>query len=109
MFFASSFLLLACNGSPSDALTWREQWEIIVITEDGGLIEGVASTGNTGMFRGEGQFRARRLFRKASPIIFEMDGQYFQEEGQRDDERATFYIVPEASVDEGISTIWIII
>ena len=74
MFFASSFLLLACNGSPSDALTWREQWEIIVITEDGGLIEGVASTGNTGMFRGEGQFQARRLFRKASPIIFEMDG-----------------------------------
>lgn len=46
---------------------------------------------------------------EASNIIFEMDGQYFQEEGQRDDERATFYIVPEASVDEGISTVWIII
>ena len=30
---------------------------------------------------------------EASNIIFEMDGQYFQEEGQRDDERATFYIV----------------
>ena len=74
MLFTPLLLLLSCDGAPSEALTWREQWEIIVLTEDGGLIEGIASVGNTGMFRGEGQFRARRLFRKASPILFEMDG-----------------------------------
>ncbi len=74
MFFATIMFLLSCNGPPPDALSWREQWELIVLTEDGGIIEGLASVGNTGMFRGEGQFRARRLFRKGAPIIFEMDG-----------------------------------
>ena len=74
MFFALLSLLTGCSGSPTDLLTWREQWEIVVLTEDGGLIEGVASVGNTGMFRGEGQFRARRFFRNGSPILFEMDG-----------------------------------
>jgi len=69
-------LLLSCSdgNTPTDALTWREQWEIIVLTEDGGLIEGTASVGNTGMFKGAGHFRARRWFKGDSPIVFEMDG-----------------------------------
>lgn len=69
-------LLVSCtgNGTPTESLTWREQWEIVVLTEDGGLIEGTATVGNTGMARGAGHFRARRWFKGDSPILFEMDG-----------------------------------
>ena len=66
--------LLSCAGPPTAALTWREQWEVLILTEDGGIIEGLASAGNTGMFRGEGQFRANRWFKGDSPILFGMDG-----------------------------------
>ena len=45
-----------------------------MLTEDGGLIEGTAVVGNSGMFRGAGHFRARRWFKGDSPILFEMDG-----------------------------------
>ena len=69
-------LLLSCTGAgtPTESLAWREQWEILVLTEDGGLIEGTAVVGNSGMFRGAGHFRARRWFKGDSPILFEMDG-----------------------------------
>jgi hypothetical protein len=67
-------LLLSCAGPPTAALTWREQWEILILTEDGGLIEGIASSGNTGMIKGEGQFRANRWFDGGTPIFFSMDG-----------------------------------
>ena len=67
-------LLLSCAGPPTDALSWREQWEILILTEDGGIIEGIANTGNTGMYRGEGQFRANRWFTSGTPILFGMDG-----------------------------------
>jgi hypothetical protein len=66
--------LISCTSAPSDKLTWREQWEVLILTEDGGLIDGRVSTGNTGMVRGEGQFRANRWFSHASPILFGMDG-----------------------------------
>ena len=42
-------------------------------------------------------------------IIFEMDGQYYRTAEQGEDEQASFVIIPEASVDEGISMLWIII
>ena len=42
-------------------------------------------------------------------IIFEMDGQYYRTAEQGEDEQASFVIIPEASVDEGISLLWIII
>jgi hypothetical protein len=69
-------LFLSCAGgeTPTEALGWREQWEIMVLTEDGGLIEGTATVGNTGMLRGAGHFRARRWFKEDAPILFEMDG-----------------------------------
>ena len=52
-------LLLSCTGAgtPTESLAWREQWEILVLTEDGGLIEGTAVVGNSGMFRGAGHFQ----------------------------------------------------
>ena len=70
----SLFLSCGGGGTPTESLTWREQWEIMVLTEDGGLIEGTATVGNTGMFRGAGHFRARRWFKGDAPILFEMDG-----------------------------------
>jgi hypothetical protein len=66
--------VLACSGTPMDSLSWREQWEILVLAEDGSLIEGHVSVGNTGMMRGQGHFRANRWNAETTPILFAMDG-----------------------------------
>jgi len=67
-------LLLGCAGSPQDALGWRESWEVLVLTVDGGLIDGRASIGNTGLFRGQGHLRIDRWSAHESPILFGLDG-----------------------------------
>ena len=66
--------VLACSGTPMDSLSWREQWELLVLTEDGSLIEGRVTVGNTGMLRGQGHFRANRWNSETTPILFAMDG-----------------------------------
>jgi len=66
--------VLACSGTPRDSLSWREQWELIVLTEDGSLLEGRVSVGNTGMMRGQGHFRANRWSAGTTPILFAVDG-----------------------------------
>jgi hypothetical protein len=66
--------VLGCSGTPMDSLSWREQWELLVLTEDGSLIEGRVSVGNTGMMRGQGHFRANRWNSGTTPILFAMDG-----------------------------------
>jgi hypothetical protein len=65
---------LGCAGPPTDSLTWREQWEIFVLTEDGSLIEGRVSVGNTGLYRGQGHFKASRWMPGTTPILFAMSG-----------------------------------
>jgi len=65
---------LGCAGSPTEALSWREQWELFVLTEDGSLIEGRVAVGNTGLYRGQGHFRANRWMDGTTPIQFSMDG-----------------------------------
>ncbi len=65
---------LGCAGPPTDSLTWREQWELFVLTEDGSLIEGRVSVGNTGLYRGQGHFKASRWMPGTTPILFAMDG-----------------------------------
>lgn len=65
---------LGCAETPPDALAWREQWELFVVTEDGSLIEGRVVTGNTGLYRGQGRFRASRWMPGTTPIVFAMDG-----------------------------------
>lgn len=74
MLFVSLLSALGCAGPPTDALTWREQWELFVLTEDGSLIEGRVATGNTGLYRGQGHFRANRWMPGTTPILFSMDG-----------------------------------
>jgi len=63
-----------CAETPPESLTWREQWELFVVTEDGSLIEGRVVTGNTGLYRGQGRFRASRWMPGTTPIVFAMDG-----------------------------------
>ncbi len=71
----SAFLLwMGCNGAPTDAITWREQWELLVLTEDGGLIDGRATVSNTGVLRGQGHLRVNRWTKEGTPIFFAMDG-----------------------------------
>lgn len=74
MFTTLLTLAFACSGPPAESLTWREQWELFVLAEDGSLIEGRVSVGNTGMLRGQGHFRANRWAAGTTPIMFAMDG-----------------------------------
>ena len=66
--------LHACVGSPNTAITWREQWELLILTEDGGLVDTRITVGNTGLFRNQGHLRANRWSATDSPIIFSLDG-----------------------------------
>ncbi|MEC8193285.1 MAG: hypothetical protein VX127_11165 [Myxococcota bacterium] len=65
---------LGCASAPTESLTWREQWELFVLTEDGSLIEGRVATGNTGLYRGQGHFTASRWMPGTTAIVFAMDG-----------------------------------
>jgi hypothetical protein len=67
-------LWMGCHGSPTEAIGWREQWELLVLTEDGGLIDGRATVSNTGVLRGQGHLRVNRWTQGGTPIFFSMDG-----------------------------------
>jgi hypothetical protein len=67
-------LVLACAGPPDNALTWREQWELLILTEDGGLVDAQITVGNTGILRKQGHLRANRWSAIDSPILFSLDG-----------------------------------
>ena len=74
MFVFVLTLLFACQGSPTDAITWREQWELLILTEDGGLVDARVGVGNTGILRRQGHLRANRWSALDSPILFALDG-----------------------------------
>jgi hypothetical protein len=67
-------LLLSCTGPPTEALGWREAWELLIMTSDGGVIEAQAVVGNTGLLRGQGHLRINRWTPGETPIQFQMSG-----------------------------------
>ena len=67
-------LLQACIGPPDQALNWRKQWELLILTEDGGMVDARISVGNTGILRRQGHLRANRWAAKDTPILFSLDG-----------------------------------
>jgi hypothetical protein len=74
MSIAWIILLAGCAGPPTDAITWREQWELLILTEDGGLVDARVGVGNTGILRRQGHLRANRWSAVDSPILFGLDG-----------------------------------
>ena len=61
--------LLACQGNPSDRLTWRESWQIVGLDADGTFIDGSVTVGNTGLLRGQGHLRVSLYPRTESPVL----------------------------------------
>lgn len=57
---ALSVVLFALACAPEQRLTWSEEWELLGLTRDGGLLDVTVSVGNTGTLRGEGRLRLDR-------------------------------------------------
>ncbi len=51
---ACGVALAACAGAPSDRLTWRESWNMVIMDEGGLLINAKLTRSNTGLLRGQG-------------------------------------------------------
>lgn len=66
-------LLGACGGQPSDSLSWRESWEMLVLGQDGSVIDARLSVSNTGLLRSQGHLRAERWSEDEQPIIYARD------------------------------------
>jgi hypothetical protein len=66
--------LLACSSTPSDALQWRESWEVLIATQDGGVVDVHAAVGNTGLLRGQGHLNLDRWSRSETPILYGLHG-----------------------------------
>lgn len=65
---ALGLLVVGCTAAPSDRLTWRETWELIVLTGNGQIVDSRVTVGNTGLLRGQGHLRLDRWADGASPI-----------------------------------------
>ena len=46
MFLFGLILLQACVGPPDQALNWRKQWELLILTEDGGMVDASGGVGD---------------------------------------------------------------
>ena len=65
--------LLACGHRPEERVTWRERWEILGLPEDGGVVDVVASVGNTDLLRGQGHLHMDFWPASSSPVLLGRD------------------------------------
>ena len=63
-------LLVGCRSAPSERPLWREHWELIACTDDGGLLDARVTVGNTGVLEGQGRVRLDRWRADDSPLNF---------------------------------------
>ncbi len=47
--------LLGCRGTPRDAITWEERWEVLVLTEHGNLLDTRLIVSNRELLKGQGR------------------------------------------------------
>ena len=59
-----------CRAAPADRPLWREHWELIACTDDGGLLDARVTVGNTGVLSGQGRVRMDRWRGEDSPVNF---------------------------------------
>jgi hypothetical protein len=70
MFAVSLIWLAGCSAAPTDHVTWREAWEMLVCTSNGGLIDARLVVGNTGVVAGQGRLHLDRWRAGESPVNF---------------------------------------
>lgn len=63
-------LLAGCRAVPEQRPLWRESWELLVPTDDGGLLDARIAVGNTGVLAGQGHLRLDRWRGDDSPVNF---------------------------------------
>lgn len=63
-------VLSGCGGSPSDAVTWRESWEMVILTDQNRLIDARVTVGNTGVLKGQGHVQVDRWAPGEAPIQY---------------------------------------
>ncbi|MCP4807183.1 MAG: hypothetical protein GY913_26220 [Proteobacteria bacterium] len=66
-------LLLGCSGQPEDALTWQEEYELLVLNADANIIDLRFSVSNTGTLKGMGHARGEIARKKESSIRLGFD------------------------------------
>lgn len=63
-------LLISCSPEAARRPTWRESWELLACTDDGGLLDARVSISNTGVLAGQGHVRLDRWRGDDSPVNF---------------------------------------
>ena len=48
-------LLMGCQGSPRESISWEERWEVLVLTEYGNILDTRMVVGNRELLRGQGR------------------------------------------------------
>lgn len=66
----AALALSACTGAPSHRVTWRETWEMLVLTSRGQVLDARVTVGNTGLLRGQGHVRLDRWMDGAAPLAY---------------------------------------
>ncbi len=61
--------LAGCATAPSDRLSWREAWNLILLDEGGLLLEAQISRSNTGLLRGQGHLTMTVFPRQESAVV----------------------------------------
>ncbi len=51
---STALFWVGCTGSPHEALTYTEVWELLAVTGDGGVVDARVEVGNRGVLRGQG-------------------------------------------------------
>jgi hypothetical protein len=64
-------LLVGCASTPSERLTWRETWNLVVADESGLLIDARLQRGNTGLLAGQGHLGVTVIPTKESVVTLD--------------------------------------
>jgi len=68
-----AWLTPGCGTAPDQSLTWRESWEVLVLGNEGDLVDARITVGNTGLLRGQAHLRTERWAPDEAPIIYARD------------------------------------
>lgn len=63
-------VLVGCSAAPTDAITWRERWELLGVADDGAVIDASVTVGHQGVLRGQGVVRVDRWPLQGDPVRY---------------------------------------
>ncbi len=68
--FGLSALVGCSAGSPSEALSYVERWELLGVTGDGSVVDARVTIGNAGLLKGQGRIEVDHWPRMGEPIRY---------------------------------------